>query len=295
MRAWVVRRHLDHMKPRVFIGSSSEGLAVARAIAAGIRQVAEPQTWDKGVFELSQSTFAALVAAVDDSDFAILVLTPDDDTKSRGARARAPRDNVVFELGLFLGRLGPRRTFFVRRHDAALKLPSDLLGITAGTFELRRGSGLVAAVRPFCATVRDRVAVEGPRPRLLERALRTAASTGPSIDLSGIWKGYAPEGPKPRQAVSTLTIEQCGALVRARVVRSRRKRQFVYEGWLVGNQLLLYFEDVAGPGLIVGTMILSPAGDLRSLHGRTTFYHHTKKAVVSESREYRRVRQRGKS
>ena len=39
-------------------------------------------------------------------DFGILVATKDDKTKSRDKGFETPRDNVIFEFGLFMGRLG---------------------------------------------------------------------------------------------------------------------------------------------------------------------------------------------
>lgn len=83
-------------------------------------------------------------------DFAILLLTADDTTASRGRRKASPRDNVVFELGLFMGSLGRDRTFVVSPKGVDLKLPTDLLGLTNVMYEVdgkgtvgRRMSGIV--------------------------------------------------------------------------------------------------------------------------------------------------------
>ena len=59
--------------------------------------------WHQGVFDLSSGTLESLVAAIDDYDFATLVLTPDDLLEKRDVTGRCPRDNVLFELGLFMG------------------------------------------------------------------------------------------------------------------------------------------------------------------------------------------------
>ena len=58
-----------------------------------------------------------------------------DDWTSKGAAPdpeagqAAPRDNVVFEAGLFGGAIGMRRTFIL--HARGAKLPTDLLGMTS--------------------------------------------------------------------------------------------------------------------------------------------------------------------
>lgn len=88
---------------------------MARMVQLELDHDAEVEIWSQGVFGLSQGTLASLVAAVDRFDFAALVLTGDDLTVTRGAERVTARDNVVFELGLFMGGLGVDRTFLVRR------------------------------------------------------------------------------------------------------------------------------------------------------------------------------------
>lgn len=65
-----------------------------------------------------------------DCDFAVLVLTPDDKTTSRGKVKAAPRDNVIYELGLFTGALGRERALVVVPSAVDIKIPTDLLGVT---------------------------------------------------------------------------------------------------------------------------------------------------------------------
>ena len=50
--------------------------------------------------------------------------------ESRKKKQAAPRDNVIFELGLFMGALGRERTFIVKPRHVDIKIPSDLLGVT---------------------------------------------------------------------------------------------------------------------------------------------------------------------
>ena len=101
--------------PSVFIGSSSEGLDVAREVEMHLQTDALTTIWKDGVFGLGSGTLEALMNALDQFDFAIMVLSPDDLLESRGTSYSSPRDNVIFELGLFMGRLGRGRNFHCQR------------------------------------------------------------------------------------------------------------------------------------------------------------------------------------
>jgi len=57
-------------------------------------------------------------------------MTADDIVISREIEASAPRDNVIFELGLFMGHLGKERTLFAFPKGQQSKLASDLQGVT---------------------------------------------------------------------------------------------------------------------------------------------------------------------
>lgn len=135
-------------RPRVFIGSSVEGLPVAEAIEFDLQYFADVTLWDQGVFHPSAGTLAALAQEADEVDFAILVLTADDVTTRRGETYITARDNVIFELGFFMGWVGPNRTFIVYSRDKSPTLPSDLAGITVATFADRADGNMDAAVGP---------------------------------------------------------------------------------------------------------------------------------------------------
>jgi hypothetical protein len=147
------------LKPRVFIGSSAEQLDLAYAIQEGLEHDVEPTVWSQDVFVPSRTAMASLIDQLDDSDFGIFVLTPDDVTTIRDVQKQTVRDNVVFELGLFIGRLGSDRCFLiVPRGLDDLHLPTDLLGITPATYDAERQDGnLVAALGPACSRIRKSI------------------------------------------------------------------------------------------------------------------------------------------
>jgi hypothetical protein len=143
-------------KPALFIGSSSEGIAFARAVRDLLTQDAEVTVWNEGFFGLGSVFIETLVNALPRFDFAVLVLTPDDLMNSRDVEMLSPRDNILFELGLFMGRLGRSRTFIVHQLNAKLKIPSDLSGVTTATFEWpREDNSYRSAVGSACDSIRE--------------------------------------------------------------------------------------------------------------------------------------------
>ena len=110
-------------KPRVFIGSSSEAKKVAEAIHRNLDHDCFCEIWTHGIFGVGTYPLEALIEQANKADYAIMVLHPDDVTRSRGKQSQAPRDNVIFELGLFIGKLGKGRTCFVAPRENPRKIP----------------------------------------------------------------------------------------------------------------------------------------------------------------------------
>jgi hypothetical protein len=142
----------------VFIGSSSEGLNFARAVRAQLEDDAEISLWNEDFFGVGSTFIETLVNALPRFDFAILVLTPDDLVASRSDEKLGPRDNVIFELGLFMGKLGRTRTFFVHQSGAAVKIPTDLSGVTRATYQWpRQDNNYRSAVGSACDAIRKAI------------------------------------------------------------------------------------------------------------------------------------------
>jgi Predicted nucleotide-binding protein containing TIR-like domain len=143
-------------KPSLFIGSSTEGLEFARALRALLVYDAEVTLWNEGLFSLGNTFIETLVNSLPRFDFAVLVLTPDDLVKSREVDLLGPRDNVLFELGLFMGRLGRSRTFILTQSNSRVKIPSDLSGMTTATYEWPRDDkSYKSAVGPAGDSIRE--------------------------------------------------------------------------------------------------------------------------------------------
>lgn len=150
------------MKPKLFIGSSVEGLSVAYSIQQNLTYDADVTVWDQGVFALSKTTIESLVEILGKSDFGIFVFSPDDISLIRRENQNIVRDNVIFEFGLFIGKLTRERVFFIIPDGAEIHLPTDLLGITPGKYDPNReDKSLQAATGPVCHQIRLQIKREG--------------------------------------------------------------------------------------------------------------------------------------
>jgi len=159
------------VKPSVFVASSVESLAVAYAAQEALEPDANITVWTQGVFDLSRYPLESLLEAIKASDFALFVFAPVDVTKMRGSRFQTVRDNVVFELGMFISSLGRERNFIlVPRSMEKLQLPSDLIGVTVAMFDADRPDGnLVAGIGGACNKIRtamQKIGAREARPRV---------------------------------------------------------------------------------------------------------------------------------
>ena len=126
------------MRPRIFIGSSGEAIDVCGALQQELDRDFEVTVWNQDVFHLTYDALDSLLAALDSSDAGVFVLRPDDITESRGQSSPTVRDNVIFELGMFIGRLGRDRSFLLTPNISALRFPSDLSGIITSHYDAER-------------------------------------------------------------------------------------------------------------------------------------------------------------
>jgi hypothetical protein len=155
-------------QPGFFVGSSTERLPVARALKGILAGCAEVTVWDEAPeFALGESTLDGLMKVADGYDFALLVFGSDDSMMTRGSASPAVRDNVIFELGLLMGRMGRGRALWLSPQGP--KAPhnlSDLEGITHLVFEepdLKDETAIRAALAKTRERICQQVALLGPR------------------------------------------------------------------------------------------------------------------------------------
>src|SRR4029450_1681047 len=181
-------------KPRIFLGSSGKQQKLLQALTRGLEDVAHVEPWTTS-FNPGTTTLERLLELAREVDFAAFVFARDDwTTKSppasddSGSAEASPRDNVVFEAGLFGAALGMRRTFIL--HASGTKLPSDLLGLTC----VRYGDATTASEM-----------------RLVNQKLRKAIeSEGRGARIEGLWGqfSFAERGAREPSAVSLLRISR---------------------------------------------------------------------------------------
>jgi len=178
-------------KPRIFLGSSGQQEKLLQALTRGLDGVAHVDPWTTS-FHPGTTTLERLLELTHEVDFAAFAFAQDDWTTSSPSRAgpgqASPRDNVVFEAGLFGGALGMRRTFII--HASGSKLPSDLLGLTC----VRYGEAATAAEM-----------------KTINQKLRKAIENeGRIARIEGLWWQFSltERGPREPSAVSLLRISR---------------------------------------------------------------------------------------
>jgi len=187
-------------KPRIFLGSSGKQEKLLEDLTRGLEDIADVEPWTTS-FNPGTTTLERLLELTREVDFAAFVFAQDDWTTGgppapAGAPSgqASPRDNVVFEAGLFGGALGMRRTFIL--HASGAKLPTDLLGLTSVRYE---EATTAAEVTVVCQKLR----------KAIENESRLAR-------IEGLWWQYSltERGPKEPSAISLLRIfrDRTGAL-----------------------------------------------------------------------------------
>jgi hypothetical protein len=156
------------MKPSVFIASSEEALKVAEAIQEHLRATADCQIWTQDAFRPSGGTLDSLLNLVGDHDFGIFVFSPDDKMTIRSKDLVSPRDNVIFEAGLFMGRYGRVNVFVVSPENVPdFRVPTDLRGFTTVPYDPKHSKGLLPGTAPAARQIRDAIEESGIVRRLV--------------------------------------------------------------------------------------------------------------------------------
>ncbi|HEU4557614.1 MAG TPA: nucleotide-binding protein, partial [Longimicrobium sp.] len=154
------------MKPKVFVASASESLEVAYAVQEELGDDAEVTVWSQYFGVPMRTVLETLLDVLQHTEFAVFVFSPHDAAVIRGEERPTVRDNVLFELGLFVGRLGRERNFIlVPKVEPSIRLPTDLLGVVTLDYDPERSDrNLRAALGPSCNRIRT--ILRAPKPSM---------------------------------------------------------------------------------------------------------------------------------
>jgi hypothetical protein len=144
-------------KPRLFIGSSSQGLEVAEAIQRNLARDHDVVVWNQGLFGLGRSVLDGLVEIVGGTDYAAFVLRGDDIKLLQGELSPIARANVIFELGMAIGRIGRSRTFMVYDTHQRPQVISDLEGVIWAGYDGRATTDIFQSVATACTEIRSEI------------------------------------------------------------------------------------------------------------------------------------------
>jgi len=195
---------------RVFVASSSEQIDVAKSAAAALQSPQlEAKVWDEATFDFSDSYMESLEKELERADFAVVIFTADDPANVRNKKVNLPRDNVIFELGLFTGRLGRKRCFFVIDGMSTTEVASDLSGVNYVKF-----------YRDGASTGSGRLSLDAQMKKLRAQMLGQDVRYKPSPDVrrdqaalwqfstrvAGHWWERMRAGEDDKSAISYVTI-----------------------------------------------------------------------------------------
>lgn len=128
-------------KQKIFIGSSSVGLPYAESVKSALEKKIKNDKTTKGkydvdiwntVFDDNKTTIEKLEEIINKYKYSIFIFSPDDKIKMSGSKHEKdiPRDNVIFEYGLFMGKSGRPNTFpIVPDNWKDLRILSDINGL----------------------------------------------------------------------------------------------------------------------------------------------------------------------
>jgi predicted nucleotide-binding protein len=140
---------------RIFIGSSKEALNIARKIKACLKHDAHVDTWADGLFDKPGKAYIeVLEEMLNNYEYGIFVFNPDDKIFSRGKIKSIPRDNVIFEYGMFLGKHTRKKAFFIVPRGIDIAIMTDVLGITCLEYD-PTNPNLQSAVSDACDQIRE--------------------------------------------------------------------------------------------------------------------------------------------
>jgi hypothetical protein len=263
------------MRPSLFVGSSVESVRIAEAVQRHLQHVADVTPWNQIGFLLNKPILDTLLKEVRRHDYAVFVFASDDVVRLRNRTLLVTRDNVMFELGMFISALGSERCFFlVPRIEKPFRIPTDLAGITPAYYDPNSHGGDVSRyVGAACAEVAE--------------AIRRSSR------LSGEWLLYIKGSTHP-EPNGTMFVTCAGERATACLALRKSKeghpvsRDFRYEGRYVAGQFAMTFAQGDAEDQIIGSIVFRANAGRTEMVGQTVFWHHDRSALEATEFALRR-------
>jgi hypothetical protein len=224
---------------------------VAKELKRGLSAIADCSLWTQGAFTLEK-----LCQALSQIDYAILVLGPADLSSEAASGRNRPRDNVLFQIGLFAGVLGRSRMLIVHSRDVPLDIPPDLARLRTATFAengslesalapilsllqggLESGTARIARIErqkdaPTASPKREGAPLDARS--LIELALKHEDEPSESIEadlVEGLWRDEADD--------TTIVVRMIGGEMRAPYAfRGATRLTGEFFGWTLHESVL---------------------------------------------------------
>ena len=243
--------------PKLFIGSSKKNVEVSNLVAMTLHgKEAWVKVWDEGVFGMNESFLHSLLNTVKEYEYAAFVIAGDDMTTSKDESKPSPRDNVLFESGLFMGALGPNNVFLIYDESIEVKIPSDLHGITLASYDGSRIKEGIETVRTACY--------------LISKKIKEQAERFPN--LRGKWKSIYPvpyaEGTPQATEVVVISAYRDGITI----VTIENSENDYYEatGRIIENKIVGEWNSRKEDSVSRGVFTLSISADGKFMYGYFT-------------------------
>jgi hypothetical protein len=147
-------------QPHILVCSSAKSLRVAEGVKQNLERQFSVDLWTEDFFDENNVTaLNTFLKKLLRFDAAVIVMGPDDVQVNpvTSERNYVPRDNVIFEMGAAMARIGTRKTFVLAPDKPQVKLPTYLKGLTPLIYQQREDANFVAATGTASTQIRNQL------------------------------------------------------------------------------------------------------------------------------------------
>ena len=148
--------------PKLFVSSLPEGVSIARNIQNTLAHDGIIVTISSdNILEAPSNAVDSFLDEAGQSDFCALVLNNDDQVINRGSVQSIVRDNIFFEIGLFMGTVGQDRIFLIMPRQLNINIPIELLDLKVFEYQVNPDKSLASVPTSLSIQLRDQILSKG--------------------------------------------------------------------------------------------------------------------------------------